>query len=71
MARVALSITGMTCGHCRQKAEDALKAVSGVWLAVVDLEAGAAEVEFDDKRTDVAALIAAVGAAGYGASASS
>jgi copper chaperone CopZ len=65
MARIALSITGMTCGHCRQKAEDALTAVDGVWAASVDLESGSAEVDYDDKRSDAAALIAAVEAAGY------
>lgn len=69
MAIVVLSINGMTCGHCRQKAEDALKAVDGVWAVAVDLEAASAEVDFDDKRTDAAALIAAVEAAGYKATA--
>ena len=67
MATVALSISGMTCGHCCQKAEDALKAVDGVWAAAVDLESGSAEVDYDDKRSDAAALIAAVEAAGYSA----
>lgn len=69
MATVALSINGMTCGHCRQKAEDALKAVDGVWAAAVDLESGSAEVDYDDSRADTAALIAAVEAAGYSAAA--
>jgi copper chaperone CopZ len=61
----------MTCGHCRQKAEDALSAVDGVWAAAVDLESGSAEIDYDDKRSDAAALIAAVDAAGYAATVSS
>ncbi len=69
MARVTLSISGMTCGHCRQKAENALKAVDGVWTASVNLDSGIAEVDFDDTRSDVAALIAAVVAVGYSATA--
>jgi len=59
----------MTCGHCRQKAEDALNAAHGVWAASVDLESGNAEVDYDDKRSDAAALIAAVESAGYTAAA--
>jgi len=68
MASIALTITGMTCGHCRTKAEGALKAVRGVWSATVDLETGAADVEFDDKQVQPEALIAAVEAVGYHAS---
>jgi copper chaperone CopZ len=68
MAAIALTITGLTCGHCRKKAEDALKAVRGVWSATVDLETGAADVEFDDKHVQPDALIAAVEAVGYHAS---
>lgn len=68
MASTLLSIAGMTCGHCRQKVEGALKGVSGVLAVVVDLAEGAAEVEYDEGRTDATALVAAVEAAGYGAS---
>ena len=68
MASTNLSVTGMTCGHCRQKVEDALNGVDGVFAVFVDREAGAAEVEFDEGRTDVPTLVAAVEAAGYGAS---
>ena len=65
MASTALAVTGMTCGHCRKKVEDALKAVHGVWSATVDLETGTADVEFDDKRVQPDAMIAAVEAVGY------
>jgi copper chaperone len=67
MARVQLTITGMTCGHCRQKVENALNGVDGVFSALVNLEAGEAEVDFDEKRTDAATLVQAVEASGYGA----
>ena len=69
MASAHLSVTGMTCGHCQKKVENALNGVDGVFGVFVNREAGSAEVEFDDSRTDVAVLVAAVAAVGYGASA--
>jgi len=65
MARVRLAVTGMTCGHCRKKVEDALNGVDGVFGVYVDLESGEAEVDVDDQRHDPAALVAAVEASGY------
>ena len=67
MANVKLRITGMTCGHCLAKVETALKALSGVYSAVVDLPDGEAEVDFDDDLVTAAQLIGAVQQAGYGA----
>jgi len=67
MASVRLSVTGMTCDHCCNRVEDALKRVPGVYLAVVDLDDAMAEVEFDGSRANVQALIEAVQGAGYGA----
>ncbi|HEV8509840.1 MAG TPA: heavy-metal-associated domain-containing protein [Gemmatimonadales bacterium] len=67
MANVKLRVTGMTCGHCQAKVEKALKSVSGVYSAVVELPNGAAQVDFDDDRLTTAQLIAAVQQTGYGA----
>jgi len=67
MANVKLWITGMTCGHCQAKVETALKGVSGVYSAIVDLPDGEAEVDFDDDQVTTAQLIGAVKQAGYGA----
>ncbi len=67
MANAKLRVTGMTCGHCQVKVEKALKGVSGVYSAVVDLPDGEAEVDFDDDRVTIDQLVAAVGHAGYGA----
>jgi copper chaperone len=67
MARVRLTVTGMTCGHCRQKVEDALNGVDGVFGVHVDQEGGEAEVDFDDARTGTEALVQAVQASGYDA----
>jgi copper chaperone len=67
MANVKLRITGMTCGHCQAKVEKALKSVSGVYSAVVDLPDGEAEVDFDDDAVTTDTLMSAVSRAGYGA----
>jgi copper chaperone CopZ len=57
----------MTCGHCQAKVEKALKSVSGVYSAIVDLPDGEAEVDFDDDAVTTDTLISAVSRAGYGA----
>lgn len=67
MATLKLRVTGMTCGHCQTKVEKALKGASGVYSAVVDLQTGEAEVDFNDDTATTDQLIAAVTQAGYGA----
>lgn len=67
MATVTLTITGMTCDHCVESVARALKGVKGVYGALVELDRGAAEVDFDEARATPERLIAAVETAGYGA----
>ena len=67
MATLKLRVTGMTCGHCQVKVEQALQGMAGVFTAVVDLPDGEAEVDFDDDATTADQLIRAVERAGYGA----
>lgn len=67
MANVKLRVTGMTCGHCQAKVEQALKGVSGVYSAIVDLRDGEAEVDFNDDAVTTTQLVAAVERAGYSA----
>ena len=61
-----LSITGMHCAACVSRVEDALAQVPGVAAARVNLATERAEVELEHS-VSVAALLAAVQAAGYGA----
>lgn len=63
---LTLGITGMTCGSCQRRVEDALRALPGVDRVVVDLEPGTAEVRYDPATTSPAAVAAAVRRAGYG-----
>ena len=67
MATLKLRVTGMTCGHCQQKVQQALKQANGVYYAVVDLTYGEAEVDFNDDAATTEQLIAAIAKAGYGA----
>ena len=64
---VTLSVKGMTCGHCRQQVEDALKAVKGVKSVQVSLEEQKAVIIFTQGKTSREALLQAVNGAGYAA----
>jgi len=57
-----ITVEGMSCGHCEQTVEEALREVSGVTDATADREAERASVEGD---ADVTALVQAVEDAGY------
>ena len=60
-----LGIGGMTCASCVGRVERALGKVEGVEQAEVNLATERAKISFDPARTDTAALVAAVAAAGY------
>ena len=64
--RRTITVEGMSCEHCERTVAAALAAVDGVTDVSVDREAVSATV---DGTADVAALVAAVEDAGYGASA--
>ncbi len=67
--RSELVITGMTCANCARHVLDALQSVPGVDRVAVALDQGRAEVRWKSGATpNLAALSAAVTAAGYGAS---
>ena len=66
MSTLLLKITGMTCDHCAQTIESALKRVTGVRSASVIYPAGVAQVTAE-AGVAVAALVAAVKSKGYGA----
>ncbi|MFB6074471.1 MAG: heavy-metal-associated domain-containing protein [Haloarculaceae archaeon] len=57
-----ITVEGMSCEHCEQTVEDALRDVSGVTDATADREAERASVDGD---ADVATLVRAVEDAGY------
>jgi copper chaperone len=67
MATATLKVTGMTCDHCVRAVTNALKGSAGVREAQVDLKAGRAVVDFDEKTTTPGALANAVMDEGYSA----
>lgn len=69
MATTTLKVDGMTCGHCVQAVTKALKGTEGVSNAQVDLQAGRAQVEYDESRTEPRALAEVVTEEGYTAEA--
>jgi copper chaperone len=68
MRTARLEVQGMTCGHCVAAVEKALRGQAGVRNASVDLQAGAAEVEYDEASIALEQLIAAIQDEGYSAS---
>lgn len=65
MKTTRLEVSGMTCGHCVESVEKALRNQNGVRNATVHLESGSAEVEFEEGRVAPEQLIAAVEEEGY------
>ncbi|MFN8485153.1 MAG: cation-translocating P-type ATPase [Anaerolineae bacterium] len=65
LQHVDLRIEGMDCAECAAHVEHALASVPGVRRAAVLLAAERAEVEYDPRQADEAALAAAVARAGY------
>lgn len=61
-----ITVEGMSCGHCEQSVEEALRGVDGVTDVSADNEASQATVEGE---ADASALVRAVEDAGYSAQA--
>ncbi len=66
MHTTTLSITGMSCGSCRNHVDSALHAVAGVSQVQIDLAVGTARITHESDTTP-ADLILAVEGAGYDA----
>ena len=65
MATSILKIQGMTCNHCVMRVAKALKAVTGVQDAKVDLQKSEAIVTYDEAKVALEKLSFAVVEAGY------
>lgn len=60
-----IKVEGMSCNHCKQAVEKAVKALPGVVSAQVDLNAKSLQVEYDAAKTGSAAIRTAVEDAGF------
>ena len=63
MEHATLYIEGMSCGHCLNAVNRALRAVPGVEIDSVQI--GRADLRYDEHTTTPGALEAAVTEAGY------
>lgn len=63
MTPLTLHITGMTCSHCLNAVNQALREVPGVRIHTVQI--GRAEMEYDEARVTPGRIIEAVADAGY------
>lgn len=60
-----IKVEGMSCGHCVMRVKKAIEDVQGVKKVDVSLENKQAVVEFDEEKTDVEKIKAAVRESGY------
>ncbi|MPN19019.1 Copper chaperone CopZ [bioreactor metagenome] len=60
-----LIIEGMSCNHCKNAVEKAVKSLPGINFAEVDLAAKKLTVDFDDTKTDIDQVRAVVEDAGF------
>jgi copper chaperone len=66
MASNEYQVTGMTCGHCEQSVREEVGQITGVEAIEVSAQAGTLVVSGSEPIDD-AAVLAAVGEAGYSA----
>ena len=65
IAEETLKVQGMSCNHCKMAVEKALKNLSGVTGAEVDLTAGLVRVTYDPGAANREKIEAAIDHAGY------
>lgn len=66
--RQKFSVTGMSCSACSAAVERSVKKIDGIKSVEVSLLTNSMTAEFDETKTNEAAVIRAVESAGYGAS---
>jgi copper chaperone CopZ len=59
-ARVALKVTGMSCGSCCTKVETAVAKMDGVVKVKADYEKGVAMVVYETEKVEVAKIVEAI-----------
>jgi copper chaperone len=63
MQEAIMKIEGMSCQHCVMQVNKALKTLSGIADAAVDI--GTATVHYDEAQVNKEEIVAAIEAAGY------
>lgn len=63
MQKVTFNVQGMSCGHCANSVEGAMKKLGAT--AKVDLGAGLVDVEFDESKITLDAIKETIEEQGY------
>ena len=64
-AKASFKLEGLTCGSCSEKVSTELKTVTGIILSAVDYQSGRVEIAYDNSKTSVKSLEAALQKTGY------
>jgi len=65
ITKETIKVEGMSCGHCEMRVKKAVEAVEGVRKAEVNLQNKQLTVEFEEGKTDLKKVKAAVREVGY------
>lgn len=65
MKKEIITVEGMSCNHCKNAVESAVKALPGIASAEVNLAAKNLTVEFDETKVTLSAIKKAVEEEGY------
>jgi len=64
-AHASFLLDGMTCGSCSSKVTTKINTVEGVLASAVDYQTGKVEIAYDNTKTDLSKLEAALVDTGY------
>ena len=65
MTTESFNVPEVSCGHCKDTIEGALKPLNGIERAEVDVDSKRVEVAFDESVVDRTAVVRAIEASGY------
>ncbi len=65
MTKEIIIVEGMSCGHCEMKVKKAVESVEGVWEVEVNLRDKQVAIEYEERKTSLEQIKAAVSEAGY------
>lgn len=65
MQKEVIKVDGMSCNHCKMAVEAAVKKITGVAAAEVNLAEKMLQVEYDNEKADMAMIRQAIEDAGF------
>ena len=65
MQKELIKVDGMSCNHCKMAVEAAVKKITGVAAAEVNLAEKTLQVEYDNEKADMAMIRQAIEDVGF------